>query len=628
MKTTLSLTVALLASVAASATSYVPADTTHLLGEVEVVESATKAPISLLPLDVKTVNDATIQKSAESNVLPVLRNRIPGMFVTERGMAGYGVSGGAAGGVSIRGVGGVGKVLFLIDGQPQWAGIFGHSLPDTYSANDVERVDVVSGPASLLYGSGAMGGAVNLITRRASEEGFSGAIRAMGGSFGTFKANGRIAYRHQGLRTLAAASYERSDGNRRGMSYWLTNRYGNISYSFSPHWEAGVDAMVTETKADNPGSSYREVPLGMWAKQLRTTTSVFVKNHYGISSGGFQAYYNWGKHEIEDGLRTNNEPRAELFHSRDYNMGFTLYQVIRPFTGNNISAGIDFKHWGGYAYNAAKLDGTKSNEYRAHVNEIAGYAMMQQALFHDILSLNAGVRLEHSSQFGNQWVPQAGFILHPLTASTMKFSYSKGFRSPNMRELYMYPPRNPDLNPERMDNFEVELRQRLLDNHLEIGLALYYINGDNMIQTINHRNQNIGQFINKGFEIDAAYSITPGWSVAANYAYLHTDTRITAAPRHKLFADVSYTSGRWEASLELLGIWHLLTAPTDDMAVNRPGTTESYGLLNARVAYTFPFRTPLTLFAKGENLTATEYQIVNGFPMPHATVLAGFDLKF
>ena len=197
-----------------------------------------------------------------------------------------------------------------------------------------------------------------------------------------------------------------------------------------------------------------------------------------------------------------------------------------------------------------------------------------------------------------------------------------------MRELYMYPPRNPDLNPERMDNFEVELRQRLLDNHLEIGLALYYINGDNMIQTINRRNQNIGQFINKGFEIDAAYSITPEWSVTANYAYLHTDTRITAAPRHKLFADVSYTAGRWEASLELLGIWHLLTAPTDDMAVNRAGTTENYGLLNARVAYTFPFRSPLTLFAKGENLTATEYQIVNGFPMPHATVLAGFDLKF
>ena len=98
----------------------------------------------------------------------MLQNRIPGIFVTERGLAGYGVSGGGAGAVSIRGVGGGNKVLFLIDGQPQWAGVFGHSLPDTYVTNDIQRVEVVSGPSSLLYGSGAMGGSVNLITRRAS----------------------------------------------------------------------------------------------------------------------------------------------------------------------------------------------------------------------------------------------------------------------------------------------------------------------------------------------------------------------------------------------------------------------------------------------------------------------------
>ncbi len=157
------------------------------------------------------------------------------MFVTERGLAGYGVSGGSAGAVTMRGVGGVGRVLFLIDGQPQWAGIFGHSLPDTYVSNDVQRVEVVSGPSSLLYGSGAMGGSVNLITRRATEDGFNGSARAMAGSYGTMNYSARAGYKTGNLRAYAAASYERSDGNRRGMGYWLANQYASLNYDFSSH---------------------------------------------------------------------------------------------------------------------------------------------------------------------------------------------------------------------------------------------------------------------------------------------------------------------------------------------------------------------------------------------------------
>ncbi len=172
--------VALPAAVFVYASTTEPADTANVLGEVVVIEKAAKAPVPLLPLDVKVIGSQIIENSTESNLLPVLQNYIPGMFVTERGLGGYGVSGGSAGSVNIRGVGGGNRVLFLIDGQPQWAGIFGHSLPDTYVTNDVQRVEVVSGPSSLLYSSGAMGGSVNLITQRATREGFYGSVRATG----------------------------------------------------------------------------------------------------------------------------------------------------------------------------------------------------------------------------------------------------------------------------------------------------------------------------------------------------------------------------------------------------------------------------------------------------------------
>ena len=619
MKTVLPL-IAL--SITASASATLDTDTAKVLKEIVVVESAAKAPVPLLPLDVKIIGSETIDSSTETNLLPVLQNRIPGMFVTERGLGGYGVSGGAAGSVSIRGVGGGNKVLFLIDGQPQWAGVFGHSLPDTYVTNDVQRVEVVSGPSSLLYGSGAMGGSVNLITRRASKEGFNGSVRAMAGSHGSQKYGVKAGYRHKSLRLFAAASYESTDGNRRGMKYWLSNQYLAASYDFSSHWEAGANVMLTETKADNPGSVYRDLPLDMWARQLRTTASIFVKNRYDITSGGVQAYYNWGKHDIDDGLDRQNKPRTYLFHSKDYNMGVTLYQTVKPWRGNDLSVGFDFKHWGGEAYNTDKGDGKKSPIVDKHVNEVAGYLMMQQALFRDILSLNAGVRLEHSSQFGNEWVPQAGFVLRPLPANRMKFSYGRGFRSPTIRELYMYAPRNPELKPESMESFEVELRQWLFENRFNIGLSLYYINGDNMIQTIMvdgaSKNMNTGKFINKGFEIDATYEITSDWSLTANYAYLHTDTRIIGAPKNKLFCQLDFTPRQWEFSVDVSGIWGL----------NTEQSKENYTLLNARAAYTFDFKKPLTLFVKGENLTATKYEINYGFPMPRATVMAGGEWKF
>ena len=186
----------------------------------------------------------------------------------------------------------------------------------------------------------------------------------------------------------------------------------------------------------------------------------------------------------------------------------------------------------------------------------------------------------------------------------------------------MYAPRNPELQPEKMNNFEVELRQWLLDDKLNMGLALYYINGDNLIQTVridgSPKNVNTGKFINKGFEFDASYNLNEDWTFTANYAYLHTDTRIIAAPKNKLFAEVNYTPGNWQFSVNVMSAWDVYTEQT----------TENYALLNARVAYTIPFNKPLTLFAKGENLTAAKYQINYGFPMPRTTVMAGVEWKF
>lgn len=598
-------------------------DTVTTLPDV-VMEAAQKTNVALLPLNTNIVTSATIDKSAESNLLPVLVAKVPGLFVTERGFAGYGVSGGAAGTVNIRGVGQGNKVLFMIDGQPQWAGVFGHALPDTYVANGVERVEVVKGPSSLLYGSNAMGGSVNIITKRQHQDGFTGRARAMFGSFTTQKFDLSTGFRKGKFGGMVAGSVDRSNGYRDNSAFWEANELIRFQYNPTPHWEAGTTVDMTQTHADNPGTL--QAPLeNMWTSLFRGTASIYAKNSYDRFHGGVQAFVNWGRNKVDDGNAPGTAPKDYLFNSTDYNMGFTLFQTMNFWPGNDLSAGIDFLHWGGHIWNTQKEDPSeRSSEFRKCVNEVAGYLMMQQAFWDDILSLNAGVRLQHGSQYGNQWIPQAGFILKPYKGGSLKFSFSKGFRAPNLRELYLYPPHNPDLKPEYMWNYDVELRQWLFDNRFNIGLSLYFINAKNLIQTtrVDGRplNVNTGSFINKGFEIDAAFAINSDWQVSANYSYLHTTSRnLLGAPKNKLNAELDFNPGDLSLTLESNTIWSLYTGAPEK---------QSYSLLNFRAGYTFRTKFEIMPFVKLDNITNNHYEILQGCPMPGMTILGGVEMKF
>lgn len=593
------------------------------LSEV-LVTAPHKTDITLTPLDVTVVNSEQIDRSTESSLLPVLMSKVPGLFVSERGFAGYGVSGGAAGTVNIRGVGGGNKVLFMIDGQPQWAGIFGHSLPDTYVANGVERVEVVKGPSSLLYGSNAMGGSINLITKHQRQDGWSGSARAMFGSFSTQKFNMSTGYKKDKFSVTVAGQIDRSNGNRAGSEFWLANEYANLRYALSDHWQVGSNIDMTQSKANNPGTIQNPLE-SMWTKIFRGTASVFANNRYDKVHGGIQAYANWGHHLVDDGYTPGTTPKTYLFHSVDRNMGITAFETYTPVAGTDISLGLDFQHWGGRSWNTDKADpANESSHFKGSENEIAAYAMVQQNLFADRVGINAGVRFQHGSQYGNIWVPQAGIVWHPVSTADIKFSFSKGFRSPNLRELYLYQPANPDLKPEYMYNYELSYSQWFAANHLKLGAALYYINGRDMIQVMNvdgrPKNMNVGRFINKGFELEGSWFINARWNVSANYAYLHTDNTVIYAPKNKLGAEVNFTPGNFSFTVEESSVWALNTG-------NPAGTTD-YTLLNLRAAYTSPTNIPVTIFVKGDNLTNKRYEIVYGCPMPGATVMGGVEFKF
>lgn len=624
MKKILSLYLALGTAVSVyAANAEAPSDTVQL-NEI-LISAPLKSSPALLPLDVTQVTQEEIEKSGETSLLPVLVSKVPGLFVTERGFAGYGVSGGAAGTVNIRGVGQGNKVLFMIDGQPQWAGVFGHALSDTYVANGVEKIEVVKGPSSLLYGSNAMGGSINLITNRQKSDGITGRARALFGSFTTQKFALSSGYRKGKFSASLSGQLDRSNGYREGSAFWLANEFLQLNYAPTTTWAVGGILDMTQTHAENPGTL--QDPLeNMWTNMFRGTGSIYVKNTYGRYHGGVQAYINWGRHKVDDGNAPGTAPKDYLFNSTDYNMGFTFYENMNLWEANTLSAGIDFQHWGGHVWNTDKIDPSiRTSESSHHVNEIAGYLMMQQGFFNNILSVNAGVRLQHGSTYGNEWVPQAGVIVRPGRSAEIKASFSKGFRSPNIRELYLYPPANPDLKPEYMLNYEVSYSQYFLDGNLMAGAAIFFIDGKNMIQTVmvegRPRNVNTGSFINKGFELEASYRILPNLQASANYSYLHTNAMTLYAPKNKLSAELTYSPGDFSFTLDETSIWSMYNGGPANMR-------ESYTLLNLRAAYTLQAKVPVTLSVKVDNITNKHYEIIYGCPMPGTTIMGGVEFKF
>lgn len=595
-----------------------------------VVTAPVKVNVALTPMDVSVVTSEQIEKSTETSLLPILQNHIPGMFVSERGMEGYGASTGSAGTVKIRGVGGGNQVLFMIDGIPTWAGFYGHANPDTYAVNGVERVEVVKGPASILYGSGAMGGSVNIITKSQTKDGFSGRARAMFGSYYTSKFNLMTGYKKDKISAVVAGQLERSNNNRPNSDYWLANQYLQFQYAPTSHWSIGTNVDMTQSKANNPGTI--QAPLeNMWTDVFRGNAAIYANNNYERVHGGVQAYINWGRHTIDDGNTPGTAPRHYIFHLKDYNMGFSIFETINPWVDNDLSVGIDFQHWGGHVFNTEKeIVFDPNNEGRPYSraenkyneNEVAGYVMMQQGFIHDLLSLNAGVRLQHNSQFGNVWVPQAGLIIRPMQQSEIKFSFGKGFRSPNIRELYLYGAANSELKPEYLLNYELSYRQTLCNGRLNYGVALYFIDGKDMIQAdAIGKNSNTGKFKNKGFELDATWHFLPKWQIYAGYAYLHTDNKnVLYAPKNKLDLSLAFSPGNFEFEVENNNIWSLQNG--------NPEGTESYSLVNLRGAYTFKSKVPVTVFLKLDNLFDKKYEVMYGCPMPGITVLGGVELKF
>ena len=594
------------------------------LDEVIVTGTMPKVNLRNLPMSISVISGKQIEERIQPSLLPLLTEEVPGLFITQRGVMGYGVANGSAGGMSIRGIGGAptAGVLILIDGHPQYMGLMGHPLADSYQSMMTERVEVVRGPASVLYGSNAMGGVINIITKQQQRNGSHAMGQVMYGSYNTLSAEASAGWKKDKLHLNGNIGYNRSDGHRENMEFEQWNGYAKVGYDISPNWKSFADLNISNTESSNPGP-VTALMIDNDADITRGMASLAVENEYVNTSGAVKLFYNFGTHKINDGISIVSSalPPEYRFHSSDRMAGISVYQSHSLFRGNKTTAGFDYQHFGGEAFN--KFPDEANNQQLADTSlyNIAGYLNLQQTMWENKLTLNAGIRYDYHQINGPEWIPQLGASFTPSASTVLKAIMSKGFRNPTIREMYMFPPQNPDLKPERVMNYEISLLQMFMKNRLSLSINLFYIKGDNMIQQPEPNRgkwANIGEVENKGFEVSTTFQATRELRFSANYSYLNMTHRILGAPKQKLYVSGNYAKSRWAISSGIQYIGNLHTSLTE------PGQ-ESFVLWNARINY--QALDWLGIFAKGENLLDQEYEINAGFPMPGATIFGGIRIN-
>lgn len=601
----------------------------YAINEVVVTGTRSETDVRHLPMTVSVVGRPQLEASQQTSVLPVLNSQVPGFFSTSRGVMGYGVATGASGQMSLRGIGGPAQaglpttgLLVLIDGHPQYMGLMGHPIADAYQTMMAERVEVLRGPASVLYGSNAMGGVINIVTRKMQEDGIRTNINIGAGSYGSVQTEATNRIRKGRFSSTVTASYNRTDGHRADMAFEQYGGYAKLGYDFTDNWKVWGDVNVTRFNATNPGSVMKPY-IDNDQRITRGMTSFALENHYEKTSGALSFFYNWGDHWINDGYQPGGEPLQYRFNSNDQMLGVSWYQSIQLFQGNRLTVGADYFHFGGEAWNQF-FDGHRETSADKSLNEVAGYVDFRQ----DIaawLTLDAGARVDYHSQTGTEFIPQVGLAFHLPENAEIKAMASKGFRNPTIREMYMFPPQNPDLKPEKLWNYELSFSQRLMDNRLSYGLNVFYINGENLIIRLPNPNgsgmlnQNSGEIENWGAEANVRYQFNSVWSVMANYSWLHMENPVLASPEHKLYGGVNFRKGRWSAST---GIQYVKGLYTDLDAA----TKENFVLWDMQGS--FKATNYLSFYVRGENLLAQRYEINAGYPMPKATFMGGVNINF
>ncbi len=547
-----------------------------------------------------------IEPTGARTVLDAVGALVPGAFVTRRGVMGYGIATNGTGTISIRGVGGQPNtgVLVIVDGRPDYQGLMGHPLPDFYTLSDAASVSVTEGPASVLYGSNAMGGVIEVKPAQ-PQHGTSTRFTTGFGSFATGQHRLSHGTRFERFFYSVNAGIAHTAGDRASSAFRNQDGTVSLGYDASARWKASLNARYGHFHVEDPGPV--SAPLsGSYARVGRGGASVNLDNSGRKTWGYARIYSSYGHHIITDGFR-----------SVDRTTGVRVDQSFALAPSLMIQAGTDVVNYGGIARNVIQ-----ATSYGSHAaTAAAGFTRAQWAAAR-VLRAHAGVRYERNTIFGGIAVPEAGAAL-VFDRWSVAAEAGKGFRNPTIRELYLFPAPNPLLKPERLSNYQLSLQARPAVA-LAVSTTLFYADLENLIAVTgrfpNIALANTGRALNRGIESGLRWRPARRVAVYSGYAWLRSTNLAPYVPGHKLDWSVEFDAGRF--------FLHTGATTVGRRWADAAHTRALDGYTSAIARVTIPAGRRMSFFALVDNLLNRRYEVVAGYPMPGANAAGGLTVSF
>lgn len=573
-------------SVFHSAHAVTPVEVANDLPVTVVTASRTPQAINVVPASISVITKDQIQQSAVRD-LPTLLRQDASLNVVSLG--GYGQQ------TSIFTRGTESKhTLVLVDGvriNNASSSLPGITFLDT---TDIGQIEILKGPASVQYGSDAIGGVIQLISAKPTKQNIFTTVEA--GENNLYKAiigadlvkdDAYLQVRGQTLST---------DGSLPTSSAKEESAYDQKGYGLKGGIDNDQFALSLEARGNQGTSEYVDFDYVTPISHDFNNRLLSLKGRYTIASN---LNVNLRISQYIDELNQNDS--SDFVHSDHKDADLNIRWGFAPH--QNILFGIT-----GSQANAEALS---SNTSFDHDVKSTGYYLQHQ--YQDqIFSTQAGVRVEDSNDFGTHTTGQIAGRMQVLPTTSIYANIGTAFRAPNAFELFKGASGNSRLKPEESTSYEIGIDQQIMQG-LNANLAVYRTNIDNLISSVYNpvtktsKNLNVAETQLTGAEAGLKWTLDTGWFASASYAYVQplkinqnggNDTELTRRPRQTFTASTGLQLAQFGFSAELVS-----KSQAKDYSADYP--TAGYAIGNLRGYWqALP---NVRLFANVENFTDRKY---------------------